>query len=112
MNKPILVTAADASALLSVGETRFYQLRAERADFPTPVMLGPRCIRYRTADIEAFVERLASESAPQPEPVQLAAGRSRGQARRKGRLPFPAQDMGCEDDVRPIPTPAPAEVSA
>ena len=112
MNKPILVTAADAAALLSVGETRFYQLRAERADFPTPVMLGPRCIRYRTADIEAFVERLASESAPQPEPVQLAAGRSRVQARRKGHPPASAPDMGCGDHSRPTPMPSPAEVSA
>lgn len=34
-----------------------------KGDFPAPIRIGRRTLRWREADIEAFVERLVSQSA-------------------------------------------------
>ena len=71
-----LLTAFDCSLLLNVSVRRFHELRTT---LPAPVSLGPRCVRWRRADLLDWVARLPAAAAA-PEPVQLA----RGKAARRG----------------------------
>lgn len=76
----LLDASTAARAIFSCSERQFYKLR-QREGFPAPVMLGPRIVRYRRAELEAFVDTLVAPSANQ-EPEQLAAGKAR-KARRQ-----------------------------
>jgi predicted DNA-binding transcriptional regulator AlpA len=75
MNK-LLVDAADAAALLGRSERTFHELR-KQAGFPGPVGgLGKRMVRWRLADLEAWVASLPPLAAT-AEPPQLRAGKAR-----------------------------------
>lgn len=70
-----------ARQVFACSERNFYELR-KRPDFPPPVILGPRIVRYRRADLEAFIGKLVADAAPQ-EPAQLIAGKARRAAKRE-----------------------------
>ena len=72
---PLLVDAAGAAKLLGVGRRTIFALRA-RGDFPAPVVLASRTVRYRVVDLEAWLQRQPAE-AERPEPAHLAAARAR-----------------------------------
>ena len=60
--QPLLLSIKEAARLLGLSERSIYQLRLADPAFPQPVrILGPRSWpRWRRADIEAYVEMLAS----------------------------------------------------
>ena len=72
---PLLLDINEVAAALGVGRRTAYTLRA-RSDFPRPIMLAARCVRYRASDVQVFVERLASDP-PASEPERLKVGKAR-----------------------------------
>ena len=74
---PLLVDVADAAELLGVGRRTVFALRA-RGDFPAPVVLASKIVRYRVSDLQAWLQQRPGE-AKRPEPAHLAAGRARKQ---------------------------------
>jgi predicted DNA-binding transcriptional regulator AlpA len=74
--QPLLLDINEVAAALGVGRRTAYALRA-RSDFPAAVTLATRCVRYRASDVQTFVERLAADPAPAPEPERLKAGKAR-----------------------------------
>lgn len=72
----LLVDAIEGAALLKVSERTFHTLRRSET-FPRPVEgLGPRTVRWRRADLEAWVSGLPSTEAARSEPQQLARGKA------------------------------------
>lgn len=73
-----LLNAREAAQLLG------WSLRAlhyRRAMLPAPIVFSEKCIRWRRADLLAWIAALPTgPSAPQPEPPGLAAGRRRDRA--------------------------------
>lgn len=72
---PLLVDAAGAAELLGIGRRAVFELRA-RGDFPAPVVLASKTVRYRVSDLQAWLQRQPGE-ANRAEPAHLAAGRAR-----------------------------------
>lgn len=72
---PLLVDANGAADLLGVGRRTFFELRA-RPDFVPAIVLSQRAVRYRVADLQAWLMRQAG-TAHRPEPAHLAAGKAR-----------------------------------
>jgi len=70
----ILVDARTAALALSISKRAFHSLR-KRPDFPqdATVVLGPRCVRFRTEAIRAFA--LSLVCPPRGEPAQLQGSR-------------------------------------
>lgn len=68
-----------ARQIFNCSERNFYELR-KRPGFPPPVILGPRIVRYRRTDLEAFISKLVADAAPQ-EPAQLIAGKAKRAAK-------------------------------
>ena len=58
-----LLTVRDLAALLGVNERTCWRLtamaEAGRGPFPRPVRIGPRVVRWRLADVEAYLATLA-----------------------------------------------------
>lgn len=79
-NSLLVDASTAASDIFDCSLRQFYKLR-QHEEFPAPVMLGPRIVRYRRSSLEAFVDTLVAPSANQ-EPEQLAAGKAR-KARRQ-----------------------------
>lgn len=73
---PILVHAPVAAAAFSICERAFHSLR-RHADFhwDAPVVLGPRCVRFRLEALQVFARSLVS--APRDEPGQLRQSRGK-----------------------------------
>lgn len=69
----LLLTVVEAASFVGVSVRQFYNL----VDKPAPVMLGRRCVRYRRADLIAFVAGLSAVTDRLPEPSQLAAGKAK-----------------------------------
>lgn len=67
----LLLTVSEGAVFVGVSVRQFYNL----VDKPAPVMLGRRCVRYRRADLIAFVAGLSAVVDRLPEPSQLAAGK-------------------------------------
>jgi predicted DNA-binding transcriptional regulator AlpA len=70
---PLLLSAPESAAKLGMSVRRFHQLRPS---LPQPVVLGPRHVRWRLADLVAWVEGLSANSEVRSEPPQLQAGRA------------------------------------
>lgn len=71
----LLVDAAQAATLIGVSERTFHTFR-RKPGFPAPVDgLGPRLIRWRRADLEAWVAGLPAAQAA-GEPPQLRRGKA------------------------------------
>lgn len=58
----VLLTAKTAAQRLSVGVQTLAKWRSEKKKGPRYVLLG-RSIRYRTSDIDEFIERSITETA-------------------------------------------------
>ena len=74
----ILLDARQAAVFLGVSLRTLYALRAA-GKLPMPVLLGERTVRYRRADLIAYVEGLQA-SATLPEPAQLVKGKRAARA--------------------------------
>lgn len=72
----LLLTARQGADLLGVSLRMFHGMRTV---MPKPVVLGPRCVRWRREDLQQFVLALQAASEPRPEPPQLRAGRDKRQ---------------------------------
>jgi predicted DNA-binding transcriptional regulator AlpA len=59
-----LLTVKDLAAMLSIHERTCWRLAAMaevgQGDFPKPVRITPRTVRWRPADVEAYLAALAS----------------------------------------------------
>jgi predicted DNA-binding transcriptional regulator AlpA len=75
----LLLDINEVAEALRVGRRTAYLLR-NRPDFPRPVTLASRIVRYRRREVEAFVERLTADPESTPEPARLKAGKARKQA--------------------------------
>jgi predicted DNA-binding transcriptional regulator AlpA len=71
--EPALINAKDAAQMLGVSVRKFHSMRA---DLPAPVLLGPRAVRWKTAELRKFVDELV-EAGARSEPPQLAAARDK-----------------------------------
>lgn len=69
-----LVGAKTGASLLDISERKFHELR-KREDFPRPVVLGARVVRWRVAELMAWAASLPAESS-RPEPEQLRRART------------------------------------
>jgi predicted DNA-binding transcriptional regulator AlpA len=74
-NSPALLDARAAADYLRISERAFYTLQ-KRPDFPAPVVLGPRCVRYVRERLDAFIASLPTKTEVE-EPEQLKRGRER-----------------------------------
>jgi predicted DNA-binding transcriptional regulator AlpA len=78
----LLLTIDEVSVALGIGRRLTYKLRVS-AEFPQPITLAQRVVRYRAADVQQYVERLAeraraSERLPEPENLTVARAAKRG----------------------------------
>jgi len=66
MNDPglKLLTVKDLAAMLGIHERTCWRLaamaEAGQGDFPRPLRIGPKTIRWRLADVEAYLAALAA----------------------------------------------------
>jgi len=70
----LLLSAREAASLMGFSLRTIHHLR-KREDFPKPIVLGPRAVRWRRRDIEAWINGLTPNNANLPEPPQLARSR-------------------------------------
>jgi hypothetical protein len=72
----LLVSAAEAADILGVSERKFHELRHDPKFAATvkTVNLGPRCNRFRVADLQAYVDSL-EPVPPVSEPAHLKGSR-------------------------------------
>jgi len=73
---PLLLSAALASEIIGISKRMFHNLR-KREDFPKPVVLGSKAVRWRHHEIEAWICGLPAEAGSRAEPPQLSAARGR-----------------------------------
>lgn len=59
-NKSPLLTDIEAAALFGVSRPTLWRWRKDVPSFPQPVKIGPRAVRYRRADLEAYINAAAS----------------------------------------------------
>lgn len=80
--KKLTATAEEVCRMLGVGERTFHADLRHRPDFPKPVKLtdAGRVVRWRVADVEAWLAAQATAVETHPEPVQLRAGKLRKKA--------------------------------
>lgn len=71
---PLLLSAKIASSMVGVSLRMFHELR-RRDGFPKPVVLGPRAVRWKRQEIEAWVTSLTTVAAGRPQPEQLLRGK-------------------------------------
>jgi len=62
---PKLLTVKDLAAMLGVHERTCWRLaamaEAGQGDFPRPLRIGPKTVRWRLSDVEAYLAALAGE---------------------------------------------------
>jgi len=72
MHEPLIVPALDAARALSISERKFHSLR-RTPGFPQGISLGERCLRFRVADLEAWLQSQPTvATGPEPERIRLA----------------------------------------
>ena len=54
-----LLTIEDVCAKLKMTKTKLYKLRREDATFPKQIKLGPRAVRWKEGELNAWVEAQA-----------------------------------------------------
>ena len=50
-----LLTRSEVESLLSVRKSALYSWMRER-DFPRPIKLSPRCVRWRRIEVEGWIQ--------------------------------------------------------
>ncbi|UCM48821.1 helix-turn-helix transcriptional regulator [Aeromonas caviae] len=55
----LLLTDKEAAAEFGISRPTLWRWRKTVPNFPSPVRIGPRAVRYRRADIEAFIAAAA-----------------------------------------------------
>lgn len=73
MQDGLLLSAKQGAALLQTSDRGFHYLRKDPA-FPAPVVIGKRSVRWRVADLAAYVAAMPTVRKL-PEPPQLANSR-------------------------------------
>ena len=66
MEQDRLLTRHEVEARCRIARTTIYRLMRE-ADFPEPIRLGPRCVRWYESEIEAYLAsrpRATGENQP------------------------------------------------
>ena len=63
-----LLTCRDVARLLKIHVRSVWRAvglaEAEQSDFPKPIRLGPKTVRWRMKDVQLYPDRLAGEDAP------------------------------------------------
>jgi predicted DNA-binding transcriptional regulator AlpA len=75
----LLLSAPEAAQALGIAVRTFHKLRRR---LPAPVVIGPRCVRWRVSDLKTWLDRAQAETADRGEPPQLAAGKANRRAQR------------------------------
>jgi predicted DNA-binding transcriptional regulator AlpA len=61
-----LLTVKDLATMLGIHQRTCWRLtamaEADRSDFPRPLRIGPKTIRWRLADVEKYLETLVGAS--------------------------------------------------
>jgi predicted DNA-binding transcriptional regulator AlpA len=62
-NSRKLISVTELAAMLDIHERTCWRLaalaEAGQSDFPRPLHIGPRIVRWRLTDVEAYLETLA-----------------------------------------------------
>lgn len=74
MAEQLLIAVQDGATSLAISERSYHLLRS-RPDFPKPVRISPRCVRWRVDDLREWVRRLP-EVDRLAEPPHLRDARS------------------------------------
>lgn len=80
MATKLLASAVESAEIIDVSERKFHDLR-KNPDFPKPVTLGPRCLRWRVEDLQAWVGALP-DAETQAVPERLLDGKKAKRASR------------------------------
>ena len=63
---PKLLTVKELAAMLGVHERSVWRMAAQaeagHGDFPKPPRIGPKTVRWRLADVEAYLAALAGQA--------------------------------------------------
>ena len=79
-----LLTAEQAAIeVYGVSERTFHNMRA-KGWVHTPVVLGPRLLRWHRHELEAAISTLPRQPQPAPEPVQLQRNKRRSTTNQAG----------------------------
>ena len=54
--QPELLRAPEVCAMVGICRATLYKWMAERPDFPKPIRLSPRAIRWRTIDVQMWID--------------------------------------------------------
>lgn len=54
--KPLVVQKREAAKMLAMTVRQMDRIRAADPDFPAPIMLGPRKLRFEVSGLEAYLE--------------------------------------------------------
>jgi predicted DNA-binding transcriptional regulator AlpA len=74
-SQPLLISASQAARIIGISERTLHNFR-KRDDFPKPIVLGPRTVRWRHQEIEVWIASLPAETQPRSEPERLCSSRS------------------------------------
>jgi predicted DNA-binding transcriptional regulator AlpA len=114
----LLLTIDQVAEALNLSRRTAYTLRAT-ADFPRPVTIAQRVVRYRASEVAAYVERLTADAAPPPEPERLRVGRqakracaASGSNGAAAAGPQPARALAEGESVEPKTAPVEAAARA
>lgn len=58
-SKSPLLTDHETAALFGISRPTLWRWRKDVPNFPQPVKLGPRAVRYRRSDLDAFIAAAA-----------------------------------------------------
>jgi predicted DNA-binding transcriptional regulator AlpA len=72
--QPLLVSAHQAARIIGISERTLHNFR-KREDFPKPIVLGPRTVRWRRQEIEAWIASLPANTETRTEPERLCSSR-------------------------------------
>mgnify|MGYP003143708400 CR=1 FL=1 len=53
----LMLTISDLQELLSISRTQLYKIRKKYDDFPRPVDLGERTLRWKIGDIQEWINK-------------------------------------------------------
>ena len=63
-----LLTVTELASALGVHKRTCWRLAAQaeagQGDFPRPLRIGPKTVRWRLSDVEAYIAAMAGESGP------------------------------------------------